>query len=117
VVFFGRFIPVLRILAGLLAGTNRMPWRQFLLANATGAVLWVGIIGTSAYWFGRALLRVTGPVAVCLFIVGAVVLIAAGRFIRRHEGELEAEAERALPGPLDRNPRSRPKRAGEVAPP
>jgi membrane protein DedA with SNARE-associated domain len=117
VVFFGRFIPVLRILAGLLAGTNRMPWRQFLLANATGAVLWVGVIGTSAYAFGRALLRVTGPVALCLFIIGAAVLIAVGRFVRRHEGELEAEAERALPGPLPRHPLSRPKRAGEAAPP
>jgi membrane protein DedA with SNARE-associated domain len=113
VVFFGRFIPVLRILAGLLAGTNRMPWRQFLIANAAGAVLWVGVIGTSAYAFGRALLRVTGPAAVCLFIVGAGLLIAAGQFIRRHEGELEAEAERALPGPLRRRRPSRSKGAGK----
>jgi membrane protein DedA with SNARE-associated domain len=97
---FGRFIPILRVLAGLLAGMNRMPWRQFLIANAAGAVLWVAVIGTSAYTFGRTLLRLTGPVALCLFLVGAAVLIGVGLFVRRHEAELEAEAERALPGPL-----------------
>jgi membrane protein DedA with SNARE-associated domain len=100
VVFFGRFIPILRVLAGLLAGMNRMRWRQFLIANAAGAVLWVIVIGMGAYAFGRTLLRMTGPVAVCLFLVGAAALIGAGLFVRRHEAELEAEAERALPGPL-----------------
>ena len=34
VVFFGRFVALLRILAAVLAGVNRMPWRGFLLANA-----------------------------------------------------------------------------------
>ena len=38
VVFFGRFVALLRILAAVLAGVNRMPWRGFLLANAGGAV-------------------------------------------------------------------------------
>ena len=111
VVFFGRFIPILRVLAGLLAGMNRMPWQQFLVANAAGAILWVGVIGTSAYAFGRALLRLTGPVAIGLFVIGAALLIAAGLFIRRHEAELEAEAERALPGPLRPVHRRRVKRS------
>jgi membrane protein DedA with SNARE-associated domain len=34
VVFFGRFVALLRILAATLAGVNRMPWRGFLFANA-----------------------------------------------------------------------------------
>src|SRR5438477_8845933 len=37
VVFFGRFIAVLRAWAAFLAGTNRMPWGSFLLYNALGA--------------------------------------------------------------------------------
>ena len=36
VVFFGRFIAVLRAWAAFLAGTNRMPWGSFLLYNALG---------------------------------------------------------------------------------
>ena len=31
VVFFGRFVAVLRAWAAFLAGTNRMPWPRFLL--------------------------------------------------------------------------------------
>jgi membrane protein DedA with SNARE-associated domain len=112
VVFFGRFIPILRVLAGLLAGMTRMPWRQFLIANAAGAVLWVAVVGMSAYAFGKAMLRLTGPVAIGMFIVGAALLIAAGIFVRRHEAEFEAQAERALPGPLQppRRFRLRPSR-------
>src|SRR5262245_59879520 len=39
VVFFGRFVAVLRVLAAVLAGVNRMDWRRFLVANAAGAIL------------------------------------------------------------------------------
>ena len=38
VVFFGRFVAVLRVLAAVLAGINRMDWRRFLIANAAGAM-------------------------------------------------------------------------------
>lgn len=37
VVFFGRFLAALRVLAALLAGANCMPWPRFLLANARAA--------------------------------------------------------------------------------
>src|SRR3954447_19325825 len=39
-VFFGRFVAILRILAGPMAGTLRMQYRRFLVANACGAVAW-----------------------------------------------------------------------------
>jgi membrane protein DedA with SNARE-associated domain len=100
VVFFGRFIAILRILAAFLAGVNRMDWRPFLLANAAGAILWASIFGLGAYTFGKALLQVTGPLAIVLLIVVGLMIIGAALFLRTHEAELEAEAERALPGPL-----------------
>jgi membrane protein DedA with SNARE-associated domain len=40
VVFFGRFIAVLRMFAALLAGANGMPWGRFLLFNVTGGICW-----------------------------------------------------------------------------
>jgi membrane protein DedA with SNARE-associated domain len=40
VVFLGRFVALLRMLAAFLAGVNRMPWRAFLIANAGGAIIW-----------------------------------------------------------------------------
>jgi membrane protein DedA with SNARE-associated domain len=100
VVFFGRFVAVLRVLAAFLAGANRMDWRHFLIANAGGGILWACIFGLGAHTFGQALLQVTGPLAAGLLIVAAVVIVGAALFVRRHEAELEAEAERALPGPL-----------------
>ena len=35
-VFFGRWLPVLRFTAALLAGVNEMPWRRFFVFNAAG---------------------------------------------------------------------------------
>jgi membrane protein DedA with SNARE-associated domain len=43
-VFFGRFIALLRIFAGPLAGMHGMRWRNFFLANAAGGALWVASI-------------------------------------------------------------------------
>ncbi|MEU8264974.1 DedA family protein [Micromonospora sp. NPDC048999] len=53
-VFFGRFVALLRILAGPLAGALRVPYRRFLLANAAGGLVWA--FGTTYLLFtvGRA---------------------------------------------------------------
>ncbi|WP_134728537.1 MULTISPECIES: DedA family protein [Amycolatopsis] len=51
-VFFGRFVAVLRILAGPLAGSLNMHYPRFLIANALGGIVWAG--GTTAliYYLG-----------------------------------------------------------------
>ncbi len=40
VVFFGRFVAVLRTFAAFFAGVSTMPWWRFLVANAAGGLLW-----------------------------------------------------------------------------
>ncbi|MFD9337601.1 DedA family protein [Streptomyces sp. NPDC060028] len=45
-VFFGRFVALLRIFAGPLAGVLHMPYWRFLIANILGGILWAG--GTTA---------------------------------------------------------------------
>ncbi|MBT2370036.1 DedA family protein [Streptomyces sp. ISL-10] len=45
-VFFGRFVALLRIFAGPLAGVLHMPYWKFLTANVFGGILWAG--GTTA---------------------------------------------------------------------
>ncbi|MFB6818185.1 DedA family protein [Streptomyces sp. NPDC056347] len=45
-VFFGRFIALLRIFAGPLAGVLHMPYWRFLIANVLGGIVWAG--GTTA---------------------------------------------------------------------
>jgi membrane protein DedA with SNARE-associated domain len=53
-VFFGRFIALLRIMAGPLAGALRMRYPYFLAANATGAICWAGGTTAVVYFLGLA---------------------------------------------------------------
>ena len=53
IVFIARFVPFLRAIAGILAGANRMPWRQFMLANVLGAFAWASFFGFAAYALGK----------------------------------------------------------------
>ncbi len=53
-VFFGRFIAVLRAWSAFLAGVNHMNWRNFMIYNAAGGILWAIIYGTIGYVAGRA---------------------------------------------------------------
>jgi membrane protein DedA with SNARE-associated domain len=100
VVFFGRFVSVLRTYAAFLAGTTRMPWARFFVFNAAGGILWSLVYGIGAYLLGGELNRLTGPVEVAAGIAAAAVIVAALVFVSRNEKRLVAEAERALPGPL-----------------
>ncbi|MBP0020601.1 MAG: DedA family protein [Cyanobacteria bacterium SBLK] len=52
-VFFGRFVALLRIFAGPLAGITQMPYPQFLLCNFGGAVIWASVTVTFAYIVGQ----------------------------------------------------------------
>ena len=100
VVFFGRFVAILRCLAAFLAGVNQMPWPRFLLANAAGAIVWASVIGLGAFLFGRAFHQIVGPISLAIFILATIALVWGFVYLRRHEAALEVEAERVLPGPL-----------------
>ena len=52
-VFFGRFVTLLRIFAGPMAGIAQMPYRQFFYCNLGGATLWASVIITLSYFLGR----------------------------------------------------------------
>jgi membrane protein DedA with SNARE-associated domain len=100
IVFFGRFVAVLRALAAVLAGANHMSWPRFLLFNAAGGFVWAALYGGGAYYFGHALEHVTKPVALGLSLVALIVIAIMLFLAHRHEAELTEAAERALPGPL-----------------
>jgi len=101
VVFFGRFISVLRTYAAFLAGTTRMSWWRFFAFNASGGIVWALIYGVAAYLLGQQLIRLTGTVRLVLGVTAVLVVVAFLLFLGRNERRLEAEAERVFPGPLD----------------
>ena len=103
VVFFGRFVAVLRTWAAFLAGTNRMPWPRFLLFNALGGIVWATVYGLGGYFLGHNVHRLTGPVGTISIVLAGLIIIGFLLFLRRNEHRLEDEAERALPGSLDKH--------------
>ncbi|WP_433785284.1 DedA family protein [Actinomycetospora sp. CA-101289] len=76
-VIVGRFVALLRILAGPLAGALKMPYRKFMPANFVGGLLWT--VGTTAavYALGIAaetwLKRFSWAGLVVAVVVGLVV--------------------------------------------
>lgn len=75
-VFWARFIFGLRVIAGPLAGVLRMNWRRFALYNFLGAALWVSVIATVGFVFGKnwdRLLRILRS-ANELLVMAAVVM-------------------------------------------
>jgi len=101
VVFFGRFVSVLRTYAAFLAGTSRMRWRRFLLANAAGGIVWAAIYTTAAYLAGNALQRASGTITWVLAGAAALAIAAALLLVRRQTGRIAVRAEAAYPGPLE----------------
>ena len=92
IVFFGRFIALMRTFAALLAGANRMGWLHFVAMNALGAVAWATLFGGSAYVFGDQVHRVAGPASIGLLVLGVCGVGAGLVFFRHHERELERRA-------------------------
>jgi membrane protein DedA with SNARE-associated domain len=101
VVFFGRFVSVLRTYAAFLAGTNRMHWIRFLIANALGGIVWATLYGVGAYNLAGAISKLSTPFEIAFAVLAIVVTIASAIFVRTHIKRLEAVAEAALPGPLE----------------
>lgn len=52
-VLFGRFVTLLRVFAGPLAGITRMPYPKFLLCNAIGAATWAAVMVSLTYFLGQ----------------------------------------------------------------
>lgn len=100
VVFLGRFVSVLRTYAAFLAGTNKMPWPRFFVANAAGGILWSAVWTFASYYAGSALNRVSGTIDWALGGAAVVAVVTVLLLIRHQTKRLIAVAEAAYPGPL-----------------
>ncbi len=88
-----RFLPVLRELSGITAGTLEMPWRGFMAYNAAGAAVWVAFWGLLAYEVSEDTEWLAAH-WVPLAIVGGALAAAGGAaylLYRRRRGKGPAE--------------------------
>jgi membrane protein DedA with SNARE-associated domain len=88
-VFFGRFVALLRILAGPLAGALHVPYRKFLIANASGGIVWA--FGTTflLYYVGRAAERWLKDLSWAALVIAVLCGVASTIWLRRRARHAE----------------------------
>ena len=98
VVFWCRFVSILRTWAAFLAGANHMEWPRFLAFNAAGGIAWATLYGVLYYVFGDALRRLSTTIDVTIGVASGVLLVAFVVWTRRKEADLQQRAEREIGG-------------------
>ncbi len=100
-ILIGRFIGLVRALAPFIAGSSRMPYRNFAPFSILGTGLWSTGLILAGYFFAQSLDTVTKIVGKGLFVFAIVIgigvaLFLAFRFLREPEnrGKVAAEMER-----------------------
>ena len=92
-VFFGRFIALLRIFAGPLAGALKMHYPRFLAANMSGAICWAGGTTALVYFAGMAAERWLQRFSWIALVIAVVVGVTAATLLREHTSRAIAELE------------------------
>ena len=83
-VIIGRFVIVVRTIAAVLAGANRMPLRNFMMANVVGSVAWAAFYSIGASMLGKQMKHASGPIGIAVG-VGAVLVFVIGSLIVHHQ--------------------------------
>lgn len=96
IVFFGRFIALLRILAALLAGANHLPAGRFFLFNAAGGVVWAMVFGYGAYYLTAGFEKVHGSLAALGILAAVAGALGLWRYYKINEARLMREADDML---------------------
>jgi membrane-associated protein len=52
-IIIARFMPIIRSFAPFVAGIGYMSYSRFSVYNVLGAVLWIGSLLYTSYWFGN----------------------------------------------------------------
>jgi membrane protein DedA with SNARE-associated domain len=76
-VFFGRFVALLRIFAGPMAGIAEMPYSQFIICNLAGGTLWAAVMVTLSFFLGRLIPLEQLVAWVGKFAILALVIVIA----------------------------------------
>jgi membrane protein DedA with SNARE-associated domain len=75
-VFFGRWLPVLRVTAAWMAGASHMEWRRFAVFNALGGIGWAVTISTLGYVAGKSADIVVGVLGILALVIVTLALIS-----------------------------------------
>ena len=83
IIIIARFVEGLRQANGIIAGTTGMHWRRFLIFNAIGAALWVGVWVTIGYVSGSHINSIYAAAIRYDAYIGAAVVVLLIAYIAR----------------------------------
>lgn len=81
----GRFLPVIRTFAPIVAGVIKMPMRIFMFHNVVGSILWIGSFATVGYIFGKAFEPYIGYIVIGLVVITAIPIVTT--FIKQRKAK------------------------------
>jgi membrane-associated protein len=70
----GRFLPIIRTFAPILAGVIKIDFKKFMLYNIIGAVAWIGSIASIAYFLGKQFSWIENYIG--YIVIGLIVITA-----------------------------------------
>jgi membrane-associated protein len=83
----GRFLPIIRTFAPILAGVIGVDLRKFMFFNVVGSVAWIGSIGGIAYYLGREFPQVEhylGVIFISLIVLTALPILST--YLKNRKG-------------------------------
>lgn len=82
----GRFLPIIRTFAPILAGVVKIDFKIFMLYNVVGAVAWIGTLCSIGYYFGSYewVQKNIGLIVIVLIIITTLPVAAAFLRERKH---------------------------------
>ncbi|MCE3281128.1 MAG: DedA family protein [Bacteroidetes bacterium] len=72
----GRFLPIIRTFAPILAGIIRIDFKRFMIYNITGAIAWIGLLSSIGYYLGTYawVQKNIGYIVIALIVVTMIPL-------------------------------------------
>jgi membrane-associated protein len=73
----GRFLPIIRTFAPILAGIIKIDFKMFMIYNIVGAIAWIGILGSVGYFLGTYewVQKNIGYIVIGLIIITLIPLV------------------------------------------
>ncbi|MGB3614560.1 MAG: DedA family protein [Elainellaceae cyanobacterium] len=89
-VILGRFVALLRIFAGPMAGISEMPYPKFFVCNVLGAIAWASTMTSLAFFVGRVvplaqLVTWTGQFGLLLLLIAVLIGFGVWRRTQREQ--------------------------------
>jgi membrane protein DedA with SNARE-associated domain len=81
---FGYFIPVVRHLSSIVAGTSKLSWHEFAIFAYSGALIWANVFILAGFFLGPETLKIANVVKrdLMLFSIATLLSVTIVLFVR-----------------------------------